>query len=44
LVGEPGIGKTRTADEVAAVARRRGGRVLSARCYEGEGFQDEHAA
>ena len=37
LLGEPGIGKTRTADEIAAEAARRGARVVSGRCYEGEG-------
>ena len=37
LVGEPGIGKTRTADELAAEARRRGIFVASGRCHEGEG-------
>ena len=35
--GEPGIGKTRTAEEIGAVARRRGAIVLTGRCYEGEG-------
>jgi DNA-binding CsgD family transcriptional regulator/tetratricopeptide (TPR) repeat protein len=37
LVGEPGIGKTRTAQELAAIARQRGALVLWGRCYEGEG-------
>jgi DNA-binding winged helix-turn-helix (wHTH) protein/tetratricopeptide (TPR) repeat protein len=37
LVGEPGIGKTRTADELAGEAHARGARVLAGRCYEGEG-------
>ncbi len=37
LVGEPGIGKTRTADELAATAAQRGARVLTGRCYEGDG-------
>jgi DNA-binding winged helix-turn-helix (wHTH) protein/tetratricopeptide (TPR) repeat protein len=37
LVGEPGIGKTRTAEELAREARARGARVLAGRCYEGEG-------
>ena len=37
LVGEPGIGKTRTAQELAVIAEQRGARVLWGRCYEGEG-------
>jgi predicted ATPase len=37
LVGEPGIGKTRTAHEVATYARARGAHVLIGRCYESEG-------
>jgi DNA-binding winged helix-turn-helix (wHTH) protein len=37
LVGEPGIGKTRTAEELAAEARARGAVVLTGRCHEGEG-------
>jgi DNA-binding CsgD family transcriptional regulator/tetratricopeptide (TPR) repeat protein len=37
LVGEPGIGKTRMAEELAAEARLRGAGVLWGRCYEGEG-------
>jgi len=37
VVGEPGIGKTRTTEEFAAWARERGARVLWGRCYEGEG-------
>ena len=37
LVGEPGIGKTRTADELATYARLRNVQVLWGRCYEGEG-------
>lgn len=37
LSGEPGIGKTRTAEELANMVRQRGGRVLWGRCYEGEG-------
>ena len=36
LVGEPGIGKTRTAQELAVVAEQRGASVLWGRCYEGE--------
>ena len=37
LVGEPGIGKTRTSEEFATYARLRGAQVLWGRCYEGEG-------
>ncbi|MFQ6026675.1 MAG: AAA family ATPase, partial [Dehalococcoidia bacterium] len=37
LVGAPGIGKTRTAQEVAAHAQRLGVRVLWGWCYEDEG-------
>ena len=37
LVGEPGIGKTRTAAELAAEAHRRAALVLVGRAYEGEG-------
>lgn len=37
LAGEPGIGKTRTAEEIAAEACWRGARVLTGRCYEGDG-------
>ena len=37
LVGEPGIGKTRCADELATYARLRGAQVLTGRCYEGDG-------
>ena len=37
LVGEPGIGKTRTALELATYARLRGAQVLWGRCYESEG-------
>src|SRR5262249_42519039 len=36
VVGEPGIGKTRLAEEAAELARREGARVLAGRCYEGE--------
>jgi class 3 adenylate cyclase len=36
LVGEPGIGKTRTAEEFGAQARHSGALVLSGRCYDGE--------
>jgi tetratricopeptide (TPR) repeat protein/transcriptional regulator with XRE-family HTH domain len=34
LAGEPGIGKTRLAQEVAMVARGRGYLVITGRCYE----------
>ncbi len=34
LVGEPGIGKTRTAQELASLAEQRGGQVLWGRCFE----------
>ncbi|MGE0544740.1 MAG: AAA family ATPase [Dehalococcoidia bacterium] len=37
LMGESGIGKTRLAEELAAVARSGGACVLWGRCYEGEG-------
>ena len=37
LAGEPGIGKTRTADELSTYARLRGAQVLWGRCHEGEG-------
>jgi predicted ATPase len=37
LVGEPGIGKTRTAQELMGFAGRMGAHVLWGRCYEGEG-------
>ena len=37
LAGEPGIGKTRTAEELAVYARLRGAAVRWGRCYEGEG-------
>ncbi|MDQ3646212.1 MAG: AAA family ATPase [Actinomycetota bacterium] len=32
--GEPGVGKTRIAEEIGAEARQRGFRTLSGRCYE----------
>ena len=35
LVGEPGIGKTRMAEEVTADARGRGAQVIWGACYEG---------
>jgi DNA-binding winged helix-turn-helix (wHTH) protein/tetratricopeptide (TPR) repeat protein len=34
--GEPGIGKTRLLDEIAARAKAQGMTVLSGRCYEGD--------
>ena len=37
LVDEPGIGKTRTSQEFALSAQRRGHSVLRGRGYEGEG-------
>ena len=37
LVGEPGIGKTRTAEELATYASLRKAQVLWGRCYEGDG-------
>ncbi len=37
LAGEPGIGKTRTAEEVANFARLRGANVHWGRCHESEG-------
>lgn len=37
LVGDRGIGKTRTAEELGAVAQTQGAEVLWGRCYEGEG-------
>jgi class 3 adenylate cyclase len=37
LVGEPGIGKTRTAQEVETYARMRGAQVLWGRSHEGSG-------
>jgi hypothetical protein len=35
--GEPGIGKTRTSEEVATYARVRGAKAHWGRCHEGEG-------
>ena len=37
LVGDPGIGKTRTAQELAALAEQQGVQVLWGWCYEEEG-------
>ena len=37
LVGEPGIGKTRTAEELATYAQVHGARVHWGHCHEGEG-------
>ena len=37
LAGEPGIGKTRTAQELAMLAEQRGAQVFWGWCYEGEG-------
>jgi predicted ATPase/DNA-binding CsgD family transcriptional regulator len=37
LAGEPGIGKTRLAEELAVRAAATGVRVLWGRCYEGDG-------
>lgn len=37
LVGEPGIGKTRMAEELLTYGRMNGAQVLTGRCYEGEG-------
>ena len=37
LVGEPGIGKTRTSEELATYARMRGAQVLWGRCHESRG-------
>ena len=36
LVGEPGIGKTRLAEEFAVYAGLRGAQLLTGHCYEGE--------
>ena len=37
LAGEPGIGKTRTSQELTAYSESQGARALWGRCYEGEG-------
>ncbi len=39
IAGEPGVGKTRTMEELAAHARTQGAEVLFGRCYEGGGSQ-----
>ena len=36
LLGDPGIGKSRTLEELAVIARRGGGQVLSGRAFEAE--------
>ena len=38
LVGDPGIGKTRTAQELSAIAEQRGAKVLWGRCHEQQGM------
>ena len=38
LVGEPGVGKSRTAQELAAYAKLRGAQILWGRCYEERGM------
>ena len=37
LAGDPGIGKTRTAQELSVLGEQRGVKVLWGRCYEHEG-------
>ena len=37
IAGEPGIGKSRMADELAARARERGAQVVWGRCWEAGG-------
>ena len=37
LAGEPGIGKTRIAQEMTTLAQQRGAQVLWGRCYEASG-------
>jgi class 3 adenylate cyclase/tetratricopeptide (TPR) repeat protein len=37
VAGEPGIGKTRTAEQLVAHARARAARAVWGRCFEGEG-------
>ena len=36
LTGEPGIGKTRTLDELAELARHRGAKILRGTCLDGD--------
>jgi hypothetical protein len=40
VVGEPGIGKTRTCEELATLGRMRGAQLLWGRCHEGAGAPD----
>src|SRR5882672_1499616 len=40
ISGEPGIGKTRLADEFAVIATGIGARALRGRCGQGESFPD----
>jgi predicted ATPase len=42
LTGEPGIGKTRLADELADRARAEGATILWGRCWEGDGAPAFH--
>ena len=44
LSGEPGIGKTRLADEVSAIAAARGAAVYWGRCWEAGGAPAAEAA
>ena len=37
MAGEPGIGKTRAAQELATIAQTRGARVIWGQCHENEG-------
>lgn len=38
LVGEPGIGKSRTSEEFAVYAQQQASEVLWGRCYEQQGM------
>ena len=38
LVGEPGVGKSRTTQELATYAKLRGAQILWGRCYEDRGM------